>query len=106
MPGPDPMAADAPTTSEVEAETQRQKTALLYRSAGLAQAVTVVNATFFAYVNGSLQAMPREALAWWCLAVAVAAGRYLLARRFRAARPDPAAASAWRRRYVAATALI
>lgn len=100
------MAADARPTTEVDAETQREKTALLFRNAGIAQTVTVVNATFLASVNGSLQAMPRAALAWWCLAVAIAAGRYLLARRFKAARPDPAAAAAWRRRYVGATAVV
>jgi diguanylate cyclase (GGDEF)-like protein/PAS domain S-box-containing protein len=98
---------NAPTGSppEVEAETQRQKTALLYRSAGIAQAVTVVNATLLAYVNASLHATPRSAFAWWCMAVAIAATRYVLARRFQAARPDAAAAPAWRRRYVRVTTL-
>jgi diguanylate cyclase (GGDEF)-like protein/PAS domain S-box-containing protein len=99
------MATHTDVPHEIEAETQRQKTALLYRSAGIAQSVTVVNATLLAYVNGSLQAAPRRAFAWWCVAVAIAATRYVLARRFRAARPDATSAPAWRRRYVRVTAL-
>ena len=99
------MTAHTDRPSEVEAETQRQKTALLYRSAGIGQSVTVVNATLLAFVNASLQASPRKAFAWWCLAVAIAAWRYALARRFREARPDATAAAVWRRRYVRVTAM-
>jgi diguanylate cyclase (GGDEF)-like protein/PAS domain S-box-containing protein len=99
------MAAYTDPAPDVEAETQRQKTALLYRSAGIAQLVTVVNASLLAYVNASLQALPRAAFAWWCLVVAIAAARYLLARRYQAARPDATAATVWRRRYVGVTAM-
>jgi len=58
------MTVDIHPAPDIEAEAQRQKTALLYRNSGVAQAVTVVNASLLAYVNGSLQAMPRAALAW------------------------------------------
>lgn len=96
-PGPHPA---------VEAETQRQKTALLFRNSGIAQLVHVVNATLLAYVNVSLHASASVAFTWSALVVAIAAGRYLLARRFRATGPDPAAAVAWRRSYLAATATL
>ncbi|MBI5069126.1 MAG: diguanylate cyclase [Deltaproteobacteria bacterium] len=99
------MAHQADPFPEIEAEAERQKTALLYRSAGIAQSVTVVNATLLAAVNASLHASPSAALAWWSLAVAIAAARWVLARRFRAARPDAVAAAAWRRSYVRVTAL-
>lgn len=89
---------------DVSAETQRQKTALLFRNAGMAQLVHVVNATLLAYVNVSLQASPGVAFTWCALVVSIAAGRYLLARRFRAASPDAVAAMTWRHRYIAATA--
>jgi diguanylate cyclase (GGDEF)-like protein/PAS domain S-box-containing protein len=91
--------------SDVDAEPQRQKTALVYRSAGIAQSVNVVNATLLAIVNASLQGIPRTAFAWWCAAVAISVWRYVLARRFAAARPDASAAVAWRRRYVRVTIL-
>ena len=90
--------------SAVDAETQRQKTALLYRNSGIAQAVNIVNATLLAYVNASLHATARVAFVWWCFVVAIAGGRYLLARRFAATRPDAGAAMKWRNRYVGATA--
>ena len=89
--------------SVVDAETERQKTALVFRNAGIAQSVHVVNATLLAYVNATFQVSPGVAFTWCALVVAIAAGRYLLARRFRAAEPDAAAAVRWRRRYFAAT---
>jgi len=92
--------------SEIEAQAQRQKTALLYRNAGIAQSVNVVNATLLAYVNASLQASAGAAFVWWCVLVAIAAGRYLLARRFLAIGPNAVAAMPWRRRYIASTAMI
>jgi diguanylate cyclase (GGDEF)-like protein/PAS domain S-box-containing protein len=99
------MPHDATPRPKIEAEAQCQKTALLYRNAGLALAVNVVNASLLAYVNASLHAPARAAFAWWCLIVAVTLGRYLLARGFQAARPEAAGAEAWRRRYIAATTL-
>ena len=101
----DPMPVQPDPPTPIEAEAQRQKTALLYRSAGIAQAVNVVNATLLAVTNASLLASPGRAAAWWGAVVAIAAGRYLLARRFLAAAPDAASAPAWRRRYVLGTTL-
>ncbi|MDD5336707.1 MAG: diguanylate cyclase [Rhodoferax sp.] len=92
--------------SNIEAQAERQKTVLLYRNAGIAQSVTVANATLLAAVNVSLQASAGAAFIWWCLVVAVAAGRYLLARRFVAVAPNAAEAMTWRRRYIGGTAMM
>jgi two-component system, sensor histidine kinase len=91
--------------SDIEAEAQRQKTALLYRNAGIAQAVNIVNGSLLAYVNTTLHADSALAFLWWALIVTVATGRYVLARRFIAAAPDAIEAMTWRYRYVAATAM-
>ncbi|MBL0313379.1 MAG: PAS domain S-box protein [Holophagaceae bacterium] len=91
---------------DIEAEAQRQKTALLFRNSGIAQSVNVVNASLLAYVNALNHASSGSALLWWSLVVVIAAGRYLLARRFLLAMPDAAAAVAWRSRYIFATALM
>ena len=100
------MSSHTNPLSDVEAETQRQKTALLYSNSGIAQAVNFVNATLLACVVVSLRMSARVAFVWWCFAVTIAAGRYLLARRFLAARPDASAAIAWRRRYFVGTTMI
>jgi diguanylate cyclase (GGDEF)-like protein/PAS domain S-box-containing protein len=91
--------------SSLDAEAQRQKTDLVYRNAGIALSVTLVNGGLLSYVNTTLHAAAGAAFAWWCLLSFVAGGRYLLARRFMAAQPLAAAATIWRRRYVGATAL-
>jgi diguanylate cyclase (GGDEF)-like protein/PAS domain S-box-containing protein len=91
--------------SEIEAETQRQKTALLYRNAGIAQLVNVVNASLLAYVNTTMHASASVAYIWWCLVCAITAGRYLLSRRFHATNPDADAAMTWRQRYLVSTAV-
>jgi len=91
--------------SDIEAETQRQKTALLYRNVGIAQLVNVVNASLLAYVNTTLHASASVAYVWWCLVCAITAGRYLLSRRFHAASPDAATAMTWRQRYLVSTAV-
>ena len=99
------MPADPVPVTAIEAETQRQKTALLYRNAGIAQAVNIVNASLLAYVNVTLQAAPGAALVWWCLVVSIALARFGLAHRFHRATCDAATAPAWRRRYLYATAI-
>lgn len=91
--------------ADIEAETQHQKTALLYRNAGVAQLVNVVNASLLAYVVTTLHASAGVAFAWWCLVFAIAAGRHLLARRFLADRLRAATARTWQHRYIGATAL-
>jgi diguanylate cyclase (GGDEF)-like protein/PAS domain S-box-containing protein len=90
----------------MEAEAQRQMTALIYRNAGLAFAVNAVCAFLVAYVNAALRAPAAPAFFWWCLVFALAAARYLLSRSYQGAYPDTTAATLWRRRYVAATAAI
>lgn len=100
------MCSNTDPVLDVEAETQRQKTVLLFRSAGIAQSVHVVNATLLAYVVASLHAQVGAVFAWWSLVVLIAAGRYQLARRFLAACPNASATMAWRHRHLAGTALI
>ena len=96
--------ADQASNIEAEAEAQRQKTILLYRNAGIALWVTIINAGMVAYVNATLHTAAGIAFVWWVLITLIAAGRYLLARRFTAARPEAIAAMTWRRRYISATA--
>ena len=99
------MSNDPKPATDIEAETQRQKTALLYRNSEIVLGVTIVNASLLAYVNTTLHASAEAAFAWWCILVVISAGRYVLTRRFLAAKPAAAAAPAWRRRYIAGMAL-
>lgn len=94
--GIDDAADDRATEDQVELE----KTRLLFRNAGLAQLVTLVNATVLLVVLGGVAA-PRWAVAWWLAALALAALRYSLARRFLAARPGPSDSQRWKRRVLA-----
>ncbi len=98
------MSSHPDAATDIESEAQRQKTALLYRNAGLAQLVNIVSATLMAYVNATLHASPILTVAWWASVVVITTGRYLLARRFRLAMPEAAAARSWRRRYIGLTA--
>lgn len=91
--------------SDIEAETQRQKTALLFRNAAMAQLITVLNAALLAYVNSILHVSANAAFVWWCVVLGIATGRYMLARRFLTTHPDGRDAMLWRNRYIAATAL-
>ncbi|MDD5366612.1 MAG: sensor domain-containing diguanylate cyclase [Gallionellaceae bacterium] len=93
------------TTTNIEGEAERQKTALLYRNAGAAQWANIINASLLAYVNATLHISGRVAFIWWLVIVTLAVGRTLLARRFHAADPDAAASVQWRKRYLATTAL-
>ena len=99
------MHSPLPPVTDIEEEAERQKTALLFRNAAIAQIVQVVNGSLLAYVNAILHTDYSQAFLWWVLVVAVAAGRYLLARRFRAAVPNAAEAKAWRHRYISGTAM-
>ena len=99
------MSSRTSPASDIEAEAWRLKTGLLYRNAGLAQSVNVVNGTLLAYVNAILHASAGMAFVWWVCIVAVAAVRYLLARRFLATKPNATASHAWRHRYIVATAM-
>jgi len=58
------MSADPNPDSDIEAETQRQKTALLYRNSELVLGVTVINASLLAYVNTTLHASADAAFVW------------------------------------------
>jgi diguanylate cyclase (GGDEF)-like protein/PAS domain S-box-containing protein len=100
------MFSRVDAASDIELEVERQKTALLYRNAGIALTVNIVNASLLAYADVTLGVTAGVALAWWCSVIAVVAGRFMLQRRYVASRPDAAAAVSWRNRYVAATGMV
>jgi len=85
---------------DIEAETQRQKTALLFRNAGIAQIVQMVNATLLIFVNYILHPEPVLDWGWWLAVIAVAAWRIRLASGFHRAEVDADGSSVWRRRYL------
>ena len=99
------MSSHTDPVQAIEAEAQRLKTALLYRNAGLALSVNIINGTLLAIVNATLHVTAGMAFLWWFFIVAIAVGRYLLARRFQATKPDALASLAWRKRYIGATAM-
>lgn len=99
------MSADQTPAPGIEAETQRQKTALLFRNSEIVLGVSVVSASILAYVNVTLHASAKFAILWWSGFVIITAGRYVLTRRFILARPNAAEAPAWRRRHIAGTAV-
>ncbi len=101
------MQASLPSGAafDIEAEARRQKTALLYRNVHIAFWVTVINASLLALVNAQVNTSASTALWWWIAVVVVTAGRYLLAHRFRATRPNALASRQWRDAYVAGTAV-
>ena len=90
---------------DVLTHAHARQTRLLYRNAGLAQGVNVINASLLAYVNALFQPSTAMTTVWWCCIVAIAAGRYVLARLFLQADPDPAASRIWRQRYIVATGM-
>ncbi len=79
------------------AEVDLEKTRLLFQNAGLAQAVSAINATLLLFILGRFSP-PLWVIGWWALALFTAAARYGLARRFLAAAPDASTAMLWRRR--------
>jgi len=93
------------TAPDIDAEAQRQKTALLFRNGPLAFGATIVNAALISFVNVLFGAATTLAVAWWAVVFAVAVGRFALTRRFHAVQPDAASADAWRRRYIVGTFL-
>ena len=88
---------------DIESEAQQQKTALLFRNAGLAQSVHVINASLLAYICARLHTAWALALGWWLATVSVAVWRYALSRAFLQAPVDVATAPRWRQRYLVAT---
>jgi signal transduction histidine kinase len=77
-------------------EVERGKTRLLFRNAGVGQAVTVANASILLFILENTLAHV-WALGWWLMAVGVAAARYLLARKFSAASEQRQHEPFWRR---------
>jgi diguanylate cyclase (GGDEF)-like protein/PAS domain S-box-containing protein len=103
--GPEPMWPTEPL-SNIDNEIQYQKTNLLFRSAGPALGVNIVNAAFLALVNAALHVSALVAVAWWCSVVMISSGRYLLVRRFHTVKPSAADSIIWRNRYIGATTLV
>ena len=80
-----------------EGDVELEKTRLLFRNAGMAQAVTVINGGVLLFILGGLSPPP-WALGWWLIMALVAFSRYRLAHRFLVGDPPPATAPRWRRR--------
>src|ERR1019366_9985912 len=93
------LTTDMPEAAALDAAILEQKTALLYRNAGLAQGVTVINACILAYAV-SQTAPPLVVVAWWLAAIALAAYRYGLSRRFAALGVAGRDAENWSRRWI------
>jgi len=91
-----PVGVAPPGNPVAEADVDIEKTQLLFRNTGMAQAVVVINAGVLVFSLGGLHP-PAWALAWWALMAVVAAIRYGLARRFLAGVPTPASAAGWRK---------
>ncbi|MCG2578417.1 ATP-binding protein [Dechloromonas sp. XY25] len=96
-----PSASSRPAAFATD-DVDLEKTRLLFRNTGLAQAVVAINACLLLYLIGGLHP-PTWAIVWWGLAVSVAAARYGLARRFFAVSPEAGAVALWQRRAIAAT---
>lgn len=90
---------------DVETAVKHRKLSLLFRNSGIALWVNVANASLLAYVNWTFHASSAIPV-WWAVVLAIATGRYLLARRFNVAHPDAASSTIWFRRYFAATMLM
>jgi signal transduction histidine kinase len=90
--------------AELDSAILAQQTALLYRNAGLGQAVTAVNASVLSYAAAQFLATG-PVLVWWGTTIVVAAFRYALARRFAATPAEQREAGAWSRYYIVGATL-
>ena len=79
-----------------EPEVNLEKTRLLFKNSGVAQAFTIVSGGALLYMSGEL-APPAWAIVWWLLVILVAGGRHFLAHRFAAHSPGLEAEPLWRR---------
>jgi signal transduction histidine kinase/FixJ family two-component response regulator len=83
-----------------EADIDLEKTRLLFRNAGMAQVVTVINAGVVLFIFGGLRP-PIWAMVWWAATALVAAARYGLAHQFLVHAPTAQFARRWRCRALA-----
>ncbi len=81
----------------INAQATLEKTRLMFRNAGIAQCVVVINASILLLVLGWSSA-PVWAWLWWGAMLLGAGARYALARRFLAIQPPAAEAFLWQRR--------
>ncbi|GEM_PF-2163524 len=82
-----------------EADVGIEKTRLLFRNAGMAQTVVVINGGVLVFVLGGLHP-PMWAILWWIAVAIVATARYRQARSFLSQNPAAAAADYWRKRAI------
>ncbi|MBI4986508.1 MAG: response regulator [Rhodocyclales bacterium] len=82
-------------SNDPESDVALEKTRLLFRNAGMAQAVVATNGAILVFVLGGMQP-PAWALVWLLMVFAVAGARYGMARRFLASVPSAAGAMPWR----------
>ncbi|MBK9019885.1 MAG: response regulator [Sulfuritalea sp.] len=95
------MSNPAPQSQAVQA----QLTALLFRNAGIGQAVNLLVASLLAYL-GYISRPGPVIVFWWAWMCALSLSRYRLSLRFVAANPAADQAATWRDRYVRSIAMI
>ena len=62
-------------TSHIEAQLERKKTELLFRSVGLAQLVNVFNASLLTYANVKMHASATLGIIWWSIFAVIVRSR-------------------------------
>jgi hypothetical protein len=93
-----PIADTIPNGDDVsENEVDLEKTRLLFKNSGVGQAVTVIISAVLVFVFGEFPP-PSWAIAWWLLAVLVAAFRHHMAHQFVTSTPGIVDAARWRQR--------
>ena len=100
------MTTESVPLPDLGAETQRQKTALLYRNAPATFVVTLLNASVLTIVHGRSPAAGRVALLFWVLNVLLVCLRLPRVLRYRRLAPQAAGAPQWLRHYLAGTAAV
>ncbi len=80
-----------------ENEVDLEKTRLLFKNSGVGQTATVIISAVLVFVFGEFPP-PSWAVAWWLLAVLVAAFRHHMAHQFVTSNPGIADVARWRQR--------
>jgi signal transduction histidine kinase/HPt (histidine-containing phosphotransfer) domain-containing protein len=89
---------DQQAAHDIDSAVLERKTALLYGNATLGQLIAIMNASLLTWVLSA--GVATTATVWWSVVVATAAGRLILAGRYRRAAPKGQAVDPWCRRYV------
>ena len=95
---------NAPDAPAIDAQIDARLTALLFRNAGLGQAINVVVSGLVA-VLGYVSRPGAIIIAWWVLVVVLALYRLQMSRRYLSGTPGVEEAARWRAKYFRTTAL-